>query len=821
MVKSTIIPKRVLFAAILGLACASGTAQVTFNYTGAVQTYTVPAGVSSIRLEAWGAQGQGGNGGLGGYAKGTMTVTPGQVLNIYVGGQAGYNGGGLGHAAVSRNGGGASDIRVSPYSLTDRVIVAGGGGAGGQTDVGIRNGGAGGGGTVGSNYAGGAGGDGYGGAGGAGGLNGGAGNTSCHSGGGGGGGLNSGGGASCNTCYGGTCGTAGTLGQGGAGDTWENGICYNTYGGTNGGGGGYYGGGGTSVGNCGGGGGGGGSSWVGTLTNTTLTGGIRTGDGQIVITVLNGITVTQSAQILCNGQATASLTATPFGGTAPYTYFWSPSGGTAATASGLAAGTYTVTVQDAALVVTTQTFTVTQPSAITASTMQTNVSCFGGSNGDAMVMVSGGTPSYGYSWAPSGGTGSMASSLTAGTYTCTIADANGCVTSQSFNITSPTQVVATATATPIACNGGSSTVTVTASGGTGSYTGSGAFTVTAGTHTYVVTDANGCSATASITITEPAALSATTTSVNVLCHGDANGSIDLTPTGGTLPYTYNWNSGQYTTEDLTGLTAGTYSGVMTDANGCTTSGTVTITEPATLAATVTNATNPTTCSGTNGAVNITISGGTMNYSFSWSNSATSEDITGVAAGSYSCTITDANGCTTTASATLVDPTPPVATLSLNVSNLCADDASITLTGGSPLGGVYSGTGVTAGVFDPSLSNVGANTITYTYTDGTTNCSGSATGVITVNTCTGIVNPDAAASNFSVMPNPNNGNFTVQLNTKDAADVLVYDALGQLVSQQKVQAGGKQEMNIKTQGVYMITVITADGQRSTQRVIVNK
>ncbi len=83
-----------------------------------------------------------------------MPVTPGQILNVYVGGQAGYNGGGLGHAAINRNGGGASDVRVSPYALANRVIVAGAGGGGGQTDVGIRNGGAGGGGTVGSNYAG-------------------------------------------------------------------------------------------------------------------------------------------------------------------------------------------------------------------------------------------------------------------------------------------------------------------------------------------------------------------------------------------------------------------------------------------------------------------------------------------------------------------------------------------------------------------------------------------------------------------------------------------------------------------------------------------
>ncbi|WKZ75418.1 MAG: HYR domain-containing protein [Vicingaceae bacterium] len=272
--------------------CGSGTQ--TFNYTGSAQTFTVPAGVTKITIEAWGAQGQGGNGGLGGYVKGDLVVTPGQTLNIYVGGQDGYNGGGLGHAATPRNGGGASDVRVGGTTLNDRVIVAGGGGS--SSGDGNYQGGHGGGGNCGANYCGGGGGIGYGGNGGAGGLNGGTGNTSCHSGGAGGGGLNSGGSKSCNTCYTSTCGTDGVFGVGGNGDTWENGICYNSYGGTSGGGGGYYGGGGSSVGNCGSGGGGGGSSWTGSLTNNVLTGGLKTGNGEVKFSWTGGpATTTQTA----------------------------------------------------------------------------------------------------------------------------------------------------------------------------------------------------------------------------------------------------------------------------------------------------------------------------------------------------------------------------------------------------------------------------------------------------------------------------------------------------------------------------------------------
>jgi len=285
----------VSFGALVATDNCTVTQTDTYSYTGSVQTWTVPAGITTITIECWGAQGQGGNGGLGGYAKGDLSVTPGQTINIYVGGQNGFNGGGLGYAAVPKNGGDASDVRLTGTALTDRVIVAGGGGAGGPADVGNYQGGHGGGGNSGPNYAGGGAGQGYGGAGGIGGATGGTGNTSCHAGGAGGGGFTSGGDGSCNTCYTSTCGQDGSFGLGGNGDTWETGICYSSYGGTAGGGGGYYGGGGTSVGNCGTGAGGGGSSWTGTLTNTSFMGGVKSGNGEIKISYSSPVTVTQLA----------------------------------------------------------------------------------------------------------------------------------------------------------------------------------------------------------------------------------------------------------------------------------------------------------------------------------------------------------------------------------------------------------------------------------------------------------------------------------------------------------------------------------------------
>lgn len=253
----------------------------TFTFTGSLQTFTVPSGVASMSITAAGASGVGMNGfvaGNGGVAFGVLAVTPGQVLNIYVGGTNAFNGGGIGLGGA--NGGGASDVRVGGTALANRVIVAGGGGgAGGDNWICLTGTGHGGGGSaVGTNFVGGAGGAGYSsgtGCGANGGNAGGAGGTGTHGGGGGGGGLTTGGSGAASSI--GTA-VAGTLGQGGA--SYNSASC----GATGGGGGGYYGGGGAAGNNCGAGRGGGGSSWTGTCTSPSFTAGTQVGNGQVVIT---------------------------------------------------------------------------------------------------------------------------------------------------------------------------------------------------------------------------------------------------------------------------------------------------------------------------------------------------------------------------------------------------------------------------------------------------------------------------------------------------------------------------------------------------------
>jgi hypothetical protein len=386
-------------------------------------------------------------------------------------------------------------------------------------------------------------------------------------------------------------------------------------------------------------------------------------------TVLNATAAAQT-NIACNGAATGSATVSATGGTGSYTYSWAPSGGTAATASGLTAGTYTVTVTDANLCSDTQSFTITQPSVLSATTASVGVSCFGGSNGSASVTASGGTPTYTYAWTPLGGTSSTITGRPAGNYTCTITDANGCTLVKNITIGTPAALSGTILKTDVSCNGGTNgSAAVTATGGTGAYTyswaptGGTAATATglvAGTYTVTITDANTCSTTATVTISQPNALSAVASQTNVLCNGSATGTATVTVSGGTPNYTYLWSPSGGTAATASGLTVGNYSCLITDSNGCTITKTFTITQPPVLSAT-TSQINATCVSP--GQAGVTASGGTTPYTYLWSNGATTAIATGLTAGNYSAVITDANGCTITKNFVIATTNTLVATTS--------------------------------------------------------------------------------------------------------------------------------------------------------------
>ncbi|CAH8285920.1 putative secreted protein (Por secretion system target) [Mariniflexile fucanivorans] len=401
---------------------------------------------------------------------------------------------------------------------------------------------------------------------------------------------------------------------------------------------------------------------------------------------------TSKTNVSCNGGSNGSATVTASGGSGGYTYSWSPSGGTGATASGLTAGSYTCTITDSNSAVISKSVTVTQPSVLSLTpASQTNIACFGGATGAATVnAATGGTGAKTYNWTPGNPVGDGTTSvtgLTAGTWTCTVTDANGCTTTQSFTVTQPSALVATASSqTNLACNGGSDgSATVSASGGTPSYTyswapsggtGATASGLSAGTYTVTVTDANGCIATRSFTITQPTALVATASSqTNLSCNGGSDGSATVSASGGIPSYTYSWAPSGGTGAMASGLSAGTYTVTVTDANGCIATRSFTITQPTALMASITSQTNITCNGGATGAASVAATGGTAPYTYLWSNGATTASISGVDAGIYNVTVTDANGCTDTASATISTDTtiaPTVDSITVKFTGYCGE-----------------------------------------------------------------------------------------------------------------------------------------------------
>lgn len=537
-------------------------------------------------------------------------------------------------------------------------------------------------------------------------------------------------------------------------------------------------------------------------------------------------TATSQTNPTCNGSNDGSATVGGTGGNG-ITYSWAPIGGNAATATNLPAGTYTVTISNICGNTGTVQITLVDPAVVSATMTSTPANCNGGTDGTATAAGTGGTGPYTYVWS-SGGTAATESNLAMGNYTVTITDANSCTGTQTVAVTEPTALSTSTMQTDVSCNGGTNgDAMVMPTGGTPAYTylwTSGGTNATesnlaAGTYTVTTTDANGCSRNNIVTITEPTAITASVAQTSPSCNGSTDGSVTISPSGGTPGYSYLWSSGG-TNATETGLGDGSYTVTVTDANGCTFTSGATLTEPALVTATSVDM-NPTTCSGADGSVDMTTAGGTGPYTYLWSNSDVTEDLAAVAAGTYTVTITDANGCTGTHSATLTDPSAPTVTYSEPVDTACAGvlpTPPFVLTAGSPAGGSWSGPGVTGNQFDASAANIGYNVITYLYTDSATGCSASAMDSIWVDICLGVSNP-VADNGFTLYPNPNNGEFFVVL--EETADVYVYDALGQLVTAQKVQGGTQHKIAVEASGAYMVTVVNANGNRRTQRVIVTK
>jgi len=392
-----------------------------------------------------------------------------------------------------------------------------------------------------------------------------------------------------------------------------------------------------------------------------------TATDQVKVTVHPAPSVTAVKTNAKCGFNNGTATATGSGGTSPYTYLWS-NGATGSTISGLAAGPYSVTLTDAKSCTANTSVTVGSDTGPSVSAGADQASCPGGTF-TLTATGSGGTSPYTYAWSNNLGSGSTKSVSPASTttYTVTVTDANGCTAADNVKITIHPAPSVSAVKVNAKCGFNNGSATATGSGGTSPYTylwsnGGTSNTISglaAGPYSVTLTDANGCKANASVTVGSDAGPSVSAGADQASCPG---GTFTLTATGsgGTSPYTYSWsnNLGSGSTKSVSPASTTTYTVTVSDANGCTATDHVKITiHPApSVTAVKVNA----KCGLNNGSATATGSGGTSPYTYLWSNGSTSNIISGLSAGPYSVTLTDANGCKANASITVgSDPNPSV------------------------------------------------------------------------------------------------------------------------------------------------------------------
>jgi hypothetical protein len=393
---------------------------------------------------------------------------------------------------------------------------------------------------------------------------------------------------------------------------------------------------------------------------------------------LSATTYPNGFQISCPGQSDGSITATIGQGQAPFTYAWSGPGGFTSTASqlgNLSAGTYSLTLSDATGCSATASITLDAPS-LSAAIPITPITCFGAGDGRLQANVTGSNPPFSYQWTgPGGFTASTAqiTSLQPGTYQLTVADGSGCTTTQSATLTQPGSLQVSVSAPILGCG------------------------------------------------------------TQISCANAPDGRIDVTAQGGTAPYTYLWSGpGGFTSSaaNLQGLAAGSYLLTLTDARGCQVNASQTLTAPlpldALIAAPLTACGHAISCYGqAGGSISLSgISGGCPPYSITWSNGSSGTSLSGLSAGSYTATLTDAVGCSIQRSITLTQP--DAITLSAVVTDATC---SISTDGGIDLSISGGCPGYTVAWTGPSgfsgtsadISSVRSGTYTVTVTD-TMGCS---------------------------------------------------------------------------------------------------
>lgn len=402
--------------------------------------------------------------------------------------------------------------------------------------------------------------------------------------------------------------------------------------------------------------------------------------------------------VQCNGDASGIANVGAIGGTPPYTYNWSNQV-TGTTNPALAAGVYFLTITDGNDCTLETSTEIMEPGAFEVVVTTDSVSCNGGSDGQASLAITGGTPTYNVIW-PDQSTALSRTDLAAGSYEVFVSDINQCQVTVTVLIGEPDPIfIEPLNIQDASCAGASDgSISIQVGGGTAPYdiqwsngaTGETVENLAAGTYDVSISDANNCLTGETFTIGQPETLEISDAQIgSASCEGASDGSINLTVTGGTPPYTFIWSNGS-TTEDLLEVPAGTFNVEVIDQNQCDVRGNFTIGNATTIFLGL--ASTDASCGENNGFVDLSIDGGTAPYTFDWNNDGLGdnddpEDIEELGAGQYFVSLTDGNGCIAFSDTATVNEIPPpvieIVSVTPSICDASTGAVDIEVTGGTP------------------------------------------------------------------------------------------------------------------------------------------
>ena len=437
----------------------------------------------------------------------------------------------------------------------------------------------------------------------------------------------------------------------------------------------------------------------------------------------------------------------PFSSGNPYLISWTGPNGfssTNATITNLAAGPYTLRIEDSTGFFITEEWIVTQPNLLTITKdKEQNISCFQGNDGAIEVRISGGTKPYTFNWTTTNGSGIIAgaknqNTLTAGTYILEVIDQNNCVTSTSFILTEPEGLTITTTdKQDVLCFGeATGSISLNVTGGTKTeispgifdyiynWTGPNGFSssskninnLTAGVYTVAVTDNLGCTTSSDITINETPEIIINYTKTDVSCYGATDGALEVTIDGGAAPYQITWsNFGNGFTQS--NLEAGTYVATITDANNCAEQVSIEIKQPLFF---IDPDLTPISCNGANdGSIRLNLTGGITPIRVTWDDDPSAGvQRNNLSAGTYKVTIIDSDPNQCPIEETFVFTNPPAIAVSSNVTDAIDCDIEnsgsidLTISGGTAPYSFNWSNGATT----EDLQNISKGDYTVTITD---------------------------------------------------------------------------------------------------------